>query len=106
MKNHKFYWLMREPRGADNKPLWTVDDLAHAVGSSRSHVTEVLNNAPGHGHCTRAKLVSVFRSNFTYWRDMVAALGWDERGKLLTTETVSQFTAGPAVFYVEHGGGV
>jgi hypothetical protein len=94
MKNHKFYCLMRDPRGADNKPIWTVARLAREMGSSRAHVAEVLNNVPGHGHRTRPKLISVLRSNFAFWRDMVAALGWDERGKLLVTVTVMPLTDG------------
>ncbi|MEN6533345.1 MAG: hypothetical protein ABFD89_06760 [Bryobacteraceae bacterium] len=94
MKNHKFYWLLHEPRDGRGLPCWTVAMLAREIGSGRAHVTEVLNNVPGHGGKTRRKLVAVFRGHFPYWREMLAALGWTECGELLNAESVSQFTVG------------
>lgn len=101
MRNEKFYWLLREPRDAQGRPVWSVERLAAAAGSSRAHVTEVLNNVPGHGHRTRGRLVRVLMANFTYWRDMLVVLGWSESGEL--RETVSQLTFGKAA---GEGGGV
>ena len=62
--------------------MWTVERLALSIGSTRAHVTEVLNNVPGHGGRTRRRLVLVIRWNFDHWREMLSALGWAEDGSL------------------------
>jgi hypothetical protein len=83
MKNVKFHQLLGAPRFADGTPMWTVGRLAAEIESGRSHVNQVLNNVPGRGYQTRRKLVSLFRRNFTYWRDFLITLGWDENGNRL-----------------------
>ena len=83
MKNIRFYQLLhlgRQPTGG----IWTVEALAENISSSRAHVTQVLNNVPGRGHQTRRKLARLFKANFTYWRDLLLTLGWDENGNRLT----------------------
>lgn len=49
MRNQKFYKLLRE-RGM------TATLLAELSGTGRSHLSEVLNNKPGHGGHTRRKI--------------------------------------------------
>ena len=88
MKNARFYELLRIPQTAAGEPMWNVQRLATEIGSSRSHVTEVLNNQPGHGHQTRRKLVRLFRRNFTYWPDLLLALGWTVEGKIVLRGTL------------------
>ena len=85
MKNQRFYQLLHMGRQA-NGEAWTTSALAASIQSGRAHVTEVLNNEPGHGHQTRRKLAAVFKANFTFWRDLLLALGWDEGGNILAVE--------------------
>lgn len=63
MINRTFHRLIRK-RGI------TVQFLADAIDSGRPHVTEVLNNVPGHGGRTRRRLF--------LWLlpEEIAALGW------------------------------
>jgi hypothetical protein len=64
MKNATFYRLIHR-RGV------TTTTLAKAIRSHRSHVTEVLNNVPGHGgHNTRARLSQLLTA------EEKQALGW------------------------------
>jgi hypothetical protein len=66
MTNRKFYRLLHA-RGLDGT------FLAEMVGSNRSHVSEVLNNKPGHGGQTRRKLF------LWLMPDEIEALGWKEQ---------------------------
>jgi hypothetical protein len=84
MKNARFYALLHG-RGL------TVAGLAAQIHSSRAHVTEVLNNKPGRGGYTRAKLAPLLTPAE---RD---TLGWDECGKLSPVERSK-----PATPLVDH----
>jgi hypothetical protein len=70
MKNYAFYRLLHSRR--DEKTGWrmTTARLAELSGSGRAHVTEVLNNKPGHGHFTRRRLFPHLT------RSEVRLLGW------------------------------
>jgi hypothetical protein len=87
MRNPKFMRLLAEQRGEDGKPLWNVGKLATAIYSNRSHVTEVLLNREGRGGNTRPKLVRFFKERFSNWKEMIEALGWDEKGRIVPRET-------------------
>jgi hypothetical protein len=65
MKNKPFYHLLHA-RGLDTTML------AFFVGTSRAHLTEVLNNKPGHGGKTRRKLFPFILP------EEAAALGWTD----------------------------
>ncbi len=78
MKNPKFSWLLSEGRTAQGQ-RWTVERLAEAIHSGRPHVTGVLNNKRDSLR-TRKRLIEVFKKNFTTWRDILAALEWEEDG--------------------------
>ena len=65
---------------------WTVAKLAEEIGSSRSRVIDVLNSKPGHGRRIRPKLARLIRQKFPMWCGMLAALNWDENGRLTTGE--------------------
>lgn len=64
MKNHKFYDLLHARKMNTTK-------LAALIQSGRAHVTDVINNRPGHGYRTRRKLVPHLTDA------EIAALGWD-----------------------------
>jgi hypothetical protein len=66
---------------------WTIAKLAEEICASRPRVTEVLNNKHGHGGHLRPKLARLIRRKFSKWREMLAALHWDESGSLLTRKT-------------------
>lgn len=83
MLNHRFNYLLSQAKGMDGKRLWTVARVAEEIGSGRAHVVQVLANKPGRGGHTRKRLIRFFRGNFTYWRDMLAALGWTEEGGIV-----------------------
>ncbi len=87
IRNGRFHYLLEQPKDSAGERLWTVEKVAEAIYSSRAHVTEVLNNKPGRGGKTRLKLVRFFKQNFTFWRDMLAALGWDEDGGIVPQGT-------------------
>jgi hypothetical protein len=62
---------------------WTVQKLANEICASRPRVTDVLNNKPGHGGHLRRKLAKLMRQKLPMWRGMLAALNWDEDGRLM-----------------------
>ena len=66
MKNKTFYHLLHK-RGMD------TTRLAELVGTSRPHLTEVLNNKPGHGNTTRRKVFPWILP------EEADALGWGEQ---------------------------
>jgi len=83
-KPNDFLDLLHGERDA-GKP-YTVQMLADGIFAGRSHVNLVLLNKavagkPGFGRQTRRKLVRFFKKNFTAWRAMLGALGWDEAGQ-------------------------
>lgn len=55
---------------------WTQAKLAAAIGSSRAHVSLVLNNTPGRGYRTRKKLAPLLTAR------ELDLLGWDAIGQL------------------------
>jgi transcriptional regulator with XRE-family HTH domain len=59
---------------------WTVSRLAEAAGVSRCHLSEVLANTPGRGGIVRRKVAKFLKPA------ELAALGWDEKGKLVSRE--------------------
>lgn len=69
VKNYNFYRALHG-RGE------TAGSLARAIGSSRGHVTEVLQNKPGHGGQTRGKLARLLTP------EELGFLGWMEEGSL------------------------
>jgi hypothetical protein len=86
MNNKKFHWLIREPRDARGKPLWTVAKIAQAIYCNRCRVTDALNNKAGHGAQTRPKLARFFKEKFpNTWEQILESLGWDKDGKIPTT---------------------
>lgn len=66
MKNVKFYQLLHAREM--NTTL-----LAQLAGTSRAHLTEVLNNKPGRGHVTRRKIFPWILP------EEASALGWREQ---------------------------
>lgn len=87
MINAKFYFLLHELR-AGNRPRWTIEKIAAEIYVNRSHLTDVLNNKPGHGAQTRPKLIKFFKAKFRKqrrWQEILEALGWDENGCLMAT---------------------
>jgi len=81
MKNGKFHWLLREPKDEAGQSRWTVAKVAKAIRSNRSHVTDVLNNKPGHGGVkTRAQLTRFFRKHFRqHGAEILESLNWEKR---------------------------
>jgi hypothetical protein len=71
MKNWTFYRLLHSRRDREGRRM-TIRILAEQIGTRGSHLCEVLNNRPGHGHQTRVKLFRVL----TY--EEIRALGWWE----------------------------
>jgi transcriptional regulator with XRE-family HTH domain len=57
------------------------EDLAVCIGSSRSHVCQVLNGVPGRGHQTRKKLAPLLTP------DERELLGWTPDGELVPVES-------------------
>lgn len=49
MKNYPLHQSLKA-RGLN------TEKLARLIGTGRAHLTDVLNNMPGHGHFTRPKL--------------------------------------------------
>lgn len=83
-KNKLFYRLLRAVKDETGKrPKWTVEKIAESIYVNRCHLTDVLNNKPGHGGQIRPKLVRFFRENFEQWRAILQALGWDEDGRIV-----------------------
>lgn len=60
--------------------------LARLAHTGRSHVSEVLNNKPGHGGQTRKKLAQFLTES------ELALLGWDKEGNVVPHGTLSQLT--------------
>lgn len=59
----------------------TVSRLAAALKINRPHLTDVLNNTPGHGGQTRPKVARWLVKHFPEQAPAVLGqLGWDERG--------------------------
>lgn len=53
---------------------WTTTKLAARLGTSRSQVSQTLNNDPGRGYRTRGKLAPLLTP------DELALVGWDAQG--------------------------
>ena len=92
---------------------YTVGTLAEAIGSGRSHVSSVLNNAPpdkgqkfgaGRGGRTRRKLAAYFLENFPDGAAaMLESLGWDKDGRIICVEQRINVPRGePHVGHCEH----
>lgn len=86
MKNKKFHFTIRKMVTAEGERL-TVGRIAEAIFVNRAHLTDVLNNTPGHGGNTRWKVVEYLKKNHPEKvNDLLAALGWDENGTLLEVQ--------------------
>jgi hypothetical protein len=72
MKNWKFHKLLRSRLNEKNGAPMTTGELALRIGSSRSHVCQVLNNNAGRGIWTRRRLFHHLTEK------EVKALGWSE----------------------------
>jgi transcriptional regulator with XRE-family HTH domain len=59
----------------------TLGSLAVAVGSGRSHLSQVLNGKPGRGGKTRGKVARWVRDHCAAGEAMLTALGWTEDGE-------------------------
>ena len=84
MKNRDFIGLLRTEK-------FTIEMLADGIFSSRSHVNQVLRNnevegRPNFGCHTRRKLIKFFKTRFTVWPAMLAALKWTEKGAIIRQE--------------------
>lgn len=55
----------------------TVEQLAEAIGSERSHLVRVLRRYPSRGGNTRRRLAPLLTA------DELAALGWDADGRIV-----------------------
>jgi len=77
MKNKQFHFRLRKLRRADGRP-WTVGRMAAAIGANRAHLTDVLNNTPGHGGQTRPKVLRWMEKEFppATVAALTQALGW------------------------------
>ncbi|MDE2099465.1 MAG: hypothetical protein KGL39_19595 [Patescibacteria group bacterium] len=65
----------------------TVGRIAEEIYVSRPRLNDVLNNTPGHGGRTRPKVVKFFEKNLPQHKaELLAALGWDDEGKILKPE--------------------
>ena len=63
----------------------TVGRIAEAIYVSRPRLNEVLNNKAGRGALTRPKVVRYLEREFPERKaELLAALGWDEDGNLVT----------------------
>jgi hypothetical protein len=65
---------------------WSVKILAKDIHEKLCSVINALNNKPGHSRRIRLKLARFIRLKFPMWLGMLAALNWDECGRLLATE--------------------
>lgn len=93
MHNKNFYRLLHA-RGI------TVQFLADVIDSGRAHVTEVLNNVPGHGGKTRRRL---FR-----WLmpEEIEALGWTPEYRAWLKKPWANLQAGAAMRPEESSGDI
>lgn len=99
MKNYQFYKLLHSRRDEKTGRRMTTTLLAEKIGSSRSHVTEVLNNVPGHGgNSTRRKLLTLMT------HDELSTLGWSQKnGGAAPAASAEQKSAAPKnLLDVEH----
>jgi hypothetical protein len=87
MRNEPFHKLLKEFRDERGKRRWTISRIAERIGSNPAHVTDVLNNTPGHGYRTRPRLVAFFKEHFHNWKEVLEALGWTEEGLIVPRGT-------------------
>lgn len=95
MINREFYTLLHAPRTERGRNRWTVARVAEAIYCSRGYVQDVLNHRTAHGRLVRVKLLKFFQKEFpATWRQIIAALGWDEQGNVQPpTSNVQRTTA-------------
>jgi hypothetical protein len=101
MNNKKLHWLIGEQREG-RRPKWTVAKIAAAIYSGRAHVTQVLNNEPGRGGQTRAKLIKFFRKEFPETSEQILeSLGWVRAGLAIVPVGPSVEKVPGGTFHVE-----
>lgn len=87
--NAAFMEMLREsPLYQDGQltRTWSLGKVAQKISENLCRVIDVLNNKPGHSPRIRLKLARFIRRTFPMWCGMLAALNWDECGRLLARE--------------------
>ena len=95
MKNRTFHFTLRKltlpcdcagtcPEcGGKRTVRLTVERMAAAIFVNRAHLTDVLNNKPGHGGNTRWKVVKFLKQKQpAHAAALLDALGWDADGNV------------------------
>jgi hypothetical protein len=84
LKNRKFHFQLRTLKDEKGES-WSVSKIAHRIYVNRSRLNDVINDKPGHGGNTRAKVVKFLTQQFPEQvTSLLTALGWNEHGEIIT----------------------